>query len=153
MSPIAVKSTAITFGSRWRSPAQVRKRSSSTLREFTCAASVGSGGPFGRSQWLMRNIVLSVPPRLVGTQLKDLIDAKVYGVSSNSEYVGGSHLYTSPCFSLTVITRLGFSGSRFFFGVSISPSDDVVISRLVTVRTRSQSPDSTSAALRSLGCT
>src|SRR5689334_15429349 len=152
MSPIAVKSTATTFGSRPRSPAQVWKRSRSTRREFTCAASVGSGGPSGRSQWLIRNIVLSVPPRLVGTQLNDLIDENVYGVSSNKEYVGGNHLYTSPCFSLTVTTRLGFSPSLFFVGVSISPSDEFVISPLVTVRTRSQRPDSTSAALRSFGC-
>ena len=80
-----MKSTASTFGQRLAAPrAQVRKRSSSTLRELTCAASAGSGGPSGRSQWLIRNIGLSGLPRF-GAQLKSLIVVNVYGVSWNSE--------------------------------------------------------------------
>ena len=61
------------------------------MREFTCAAAAGSGGPSGRSQWLIRNIRLPGLPRF-GAQLKSLTLVNVYGVSWNSEYVGGSHL-------------------------------------------------------------
>src|SRR4051812_44204343 len=90
-SPIDEKSTASALGMAARSVMQVCMRFVSVRVEFTLPASVGSGGPSGRSQWLTMKNGLSVFPRL-GAQLNWSTDVKVKGVSCDNVYVPGSHL-------------------------------------------------------------